>query len=694
MGISLDAALSGLRVAQQQLDTISTNISNASTPGYTRKILPQETQIIDGKAVGVVSSTLTRVVNAVLISDVNKQTAVTGYNTIQQSYFQQIQNFQGAPSAGTSLADQITQLDNTFTQLSQSPSDPTLLSQTLTTAQQTATQINNFANLLTNMRSQAESGIASNINTVNSDLSTIAQLNVQITSVSAQGLNTADLQDQRDTAINDVAKYLQISTSTNGNTVTVLTSSGQVLANDAAQKLYFTQSNMLPTSYYPGGSLSGITVGSPTGPDIAQTNPGGQIGGMLAMRDQIVPQYGAQLDEFSQKLASRFQSEGLTLFTDSSGNVPSNVAAPGAVGYVGFSTLIQVNPAIIANPNLIQQGTAGAPEPAGSSEVINRITQYAFGNYQYQQATGSVDISSVAQPLDTSLNLTTNNNVTGTVNIAAYAPDLTTLPGATFPGTFDITLGALPTQTITVNATDTAASVAAQINTAFGSNVASINNLGELSLNYNGDITLNDTGVGLAAFGLASTTTPMPNPSFQVQVGTNPPVTISIAPTDTSTDLLANLNAVPGLTASLDGSGNLVMVPTNGGSLSAIDINGAPLSTMGVAFTNVAFTPFRQNNLGPDATISTGLLANSKLQDYISSSISNQSQAANLNQTQSTQETSYLNTLQTQNANLSGVSIDQEMANLIQVQSAYTAAAKMISASQALFQSLLSAFPN
>ncbi|MCK5556638.1 MAG: hypothetical protein KAI76_10400, partial [Alphaproteobacteria bacterium] len=42
MTIALDAALSGLRIAQQALDVTSTNISNASTPGYTRKILPQE----------------------------------------------------------------------------------------------------------------------------------------------------------------------------------------------------------------------------------------------------------------------------------------------------------------------------------------------------------------------------------------------------------------------------------------------------------------------------------------------------------------------------------------------------------------------------------------------------------------------------------------------------------------------------
>ena len=691
MSIALDAALSGLRVAQQQINTISANISNAGTVGYTKKTLPQDTQIINGQAVGVESSALTRVVNQTLIHDINQQAAAAGFISIQQSYFQQIQNFQGSPTDGTSLPDRITSLKNAFTQLSQSPNDATLQSQVLTTAQQTAHQINSFANLLNNMRAQAESEITANIQTINNDLNTIAKLNVQITSLASQGQNTADLEDQRDSAVNDVSKYLQVTTSVTGHTVTVLTSSGKVLASNAAQTLYFSPSNMLPTNYYPGGGLSGITVGSPTGTDIAAGgNVGGQIGGLLNLRDQVLPQYSAQLDEFSENLATRFQSEGLTLFTDGNGAVPPNTAG----SYVGFSSLIQVNPAIVADPSLIQKGTAGTPELGASSEVINRITQYAFGNYKSQQATGTVDISNTAVTLDAMLNLTTSNTVTGTVNLATYAPDLSTLPGAVMPGSFDVTLGALPTQTITIMPTDTAASVVTQINTAFGSTVASLNSQGQLVFKYNGDITLTDVGVGLPALGFTAGTTLMPDPSFNVKIGTNPPVTISIDPTDTTTELLTKLGAVPGLSASLSGSGGLILSPTNGGSLSAIDVNGGTLAAMGITISNVAFAPFRQNGLGPNAATSTGLLANSTLQDYITSSISDQSEAANLNQTQSAQETSYLNTLTTQNANLSGVSIDQEMTYLIQVQSAYTAAAKMISATQTLFQDLLAAFPN
>ncbi len=692
--IALNAALSGLQVAQQQIDTISSNVANASTPGYTRKILPAETEIVNGQSVGVMSGSITRAVNQALISDVNQQTTATNYTTVQQSYFQKIQDFQGSPTGGTSLNDQLTQLASSFSQLSQSPNDTTLLSQTLTDAQQTASQINQYSNLLNSLRSQSESEITSAIAQANQDITNIATLNTQIATLSAESQNTTDLKDQRDAAINDLSKYLQITTYQQGQMINVATPQGQILADTTAHTLYFHQSNMLPTAYYPGGGLSGITVDSPSGTDISQNSLGGQLGGLLNMRDQVVPQYQAQLDEFSQKLASRFNDEGLALFTDANGNVPADTAAPATPTYVGFSSLIQVNTKIVNDPTLIQQGTNGPAQPAGSNEVINRINMYAFGNYQYQQATGSVNISG-GTPLQTLLGLTTNNNVVGTVDISAYAPDLSMLPGVTaFPATFTIQLGAGAPQTITVNNTDTAASVVSKINTAFGSTVAAINGTGNLALDYTGNITLTDGGNNIvSAFGLPAGTTTMPAPTFSVQVGTQPPVTVSVTAADTSTTLLAKLNAISGMTASLNGSGYLVMTPTYGGALTVFDTNGGALTTMGVTTANVAFSTFRQNNVGPAGNISTGLLANSTLQGYISSAISDQSEAANLNKTQGQNQQAYLTTLTTRNQNTSGVNIDQEMTSLVQVQSAYSAAAKVITATQALFTDLLNAMP-
>jgi flagellar hook-associated protein 1 FlgK len=693
--LALDSALSGLRVAQLQLNTTSTNIANASSPGYTRKVLPQETTLVGGTGVGVHTLALTRTVDTTLIADLNRQVSTAENYNVRQKYFQRLLDFHGSSDSGRSLADQVSKLAETFTQLSLSPDNQTLLAQTLSTAQQTAQKINDFSALLIDMRTQTEADMSFAIDDLNRSLDDVARLNEEITRLNGMGQNYADLEDQRDVAIKNIAKYVQVTTYTLGKKIFVATKQGDILADDQSHHLYFQKSTIVASSYYPGGGLNGITVGSASGTDITQTGLGGQLGALVEMRDQTLPTYEAQLDEFAQKLADRFQSEGLKLFTDTSGNVPPNVADPGVavpnIPYVGFASLIKVNEDILADPTLIRSGTTGNTELEGSNEVIRRIAQFTFGTYLEQQATGTVNIGGIG-PLTAGLGLTTNNRVTGTVNLSAVAPDLSTLPGATLPGDFDITLGVLPTQTITVLATDTAASLVNKVNVAFGFNVASINGNGQMAFNYNGPITLADNTIGaptMAALGFNFAVTPPPNPSFTVQVGTRAAVTISINPADTSVELLAALNAVPGLTAALDGFGNLVMTPTDGGDLHVVDGAGGPLAAMGVAVANVSQTSFRQFHMGPDGTLSTGLLANSTLQDYISSSLADQSEAANINKNHAEQEVSFLNTLEARNSNVSGVNIDQEMSELIKIQSAYAAAAKMIAASQKIFEDLL-----
>src|SRR5690606_24247667 len=126
------------------------------------------------------------------------------------------------------LSDQVGKLANSFTQLSLTPSDATLLNQVVVAAQQTARKINDFAGLITDLRRQTESDINAAVNAVNQNLSLIAQMNVQISSRSASGKNTADLEDKRDMAIEEVAKYIELSTfKTNSGALTVLTKQGQ-----------------------------------------------------------------------------------------------------------------------------------------------------------------------------------------------------------------------------------------------------------------------------------------------------------------------------------------------------------------------------------------------------------------------------------------------------------------------------------
>ena len=98
---------------------------------------------------------------------------------------------------------------------------------------------------------------------------------------------------------------------------------------------------------------------------------GGQIGAHLALRDTTLPGLQTGLDTYAQALASGFQTQGLTLFTDAAGAVP----APGAPG---FSQTIQVSVAVAVTPSMVRDGTAAAG-PAGNNTLINQVLAGVFG---------------------------------------------------------------------------------------------------------------------------------------------------------------------------------------------------------------------------------------------------------------------------------------------------------------------------
>jgi len=114
----------------------------------------------------------------------------------------------------------------------------------------------------------------------------------------------------------------------------------------------------------------------------------GQIAADITLRDKTLPTDQAELDEFSQGLSSRFAGQGLTLFTDPAGNVPSGGGTPAQSGYVGYAGTITVNAAVSADPSLVRDGTnavAGftpnpASGPAGFTGLITNVVNFTFGS--------------------------------------------------------------------------------------------------------------------------------------------------------------------------------------------------------------------------------------------------------------------------------------------------------------------------
>ena len=72
---------------------------------------------------------------------------------------------------------------------------------------------------LQKLRANADQDIASSVGDINSDLQQISDLNKQIKQEAAAGQSTADLEDQRNSALQDLASMMNVSyfTASNGD---------------------------------------------------------------------------------------------------------------------------------------------------------------------------------------------------------------------------------------------------------------------------------------------------------------------------------------------------------------------------------------------------------------------------------------------------------------------------------------------
>jgi flagellar hook-associated protein 1 FlgK len=583
-------------------------------------------------------------------------------------------------------------LANSFARLSESPNNTLLLQSTLQAAQEVVTKLNDSSALVTEMRNDANAQINSKVTGINTVLKDLYTINARIGNLTAGGQNTADLEDERDRLTRELAKAMDISSyKTDGNRVVILTKRGLPLVDESLHQLKFQQGAITPGSFYPGGGSSGVYVDNIliASNEISPAEIGGEFGALMELRDKTLPAYQAQLDEMAQKMAQRFDAIGLRLFTDANGNVPANTAPPAATGYTGFAGLVKINPLVAADPTLLRNGTYGDVYATGSNEMIRKVSEFAFGLNAYLRATGTANIS--AGTLYSSLGLTQINKVVGTVNLNSYVPDLNAAPNIAAPAAFTLTVGGVP-YNINIAPGDTASTLVNTINTAVGSTVASLDGGGRLVLSSSGSIVLaNNTigAAGMADLGLTFGTYTPSNPSFTVQVGTQSPVTIPIAPGDTSTNILAALNAIPGLTASLGPGGVLQLQPIRGGSITLQNVTGDPLGALGMSITPVAHAPLRDTFMGPNADITSGVLGSNTIEGYARSYISTQAEEHSRAKETAQKEKTFSETLENRLNNESGVNIDQEIAELIRIQSAYTAAAKMITASEKMMDELM-----
>ncbi|MBL6750918.1 MAG: flagellar hook-associated protein FlgK [Nevskia sp.] len=627
MSDMLSIGSSALVAYRAALDTVSQNIANANTPGYSR----QRVDLQNVPGVTLPNGTLgagVQVQGVQRLSDGFMQTQLVGddssYNRIStfQGFAAQADGLLSGNNAG--LAQPLQGFFDAVNGLGSNPSSSASRQAVLGAAQALASGFNNVQQQLNAINGQIDSGLSAAVSQVNGYATQLAQLNTRIAQATAQGNGQApnDLLDQRDQLLRNIGSDIGVSATINADgSANVFIANGQSLVLGGSANALSVQ----PDAFGQGQDLV-LSSGGNTRSVVTRQVSGGSIGGMLDARREVVDPAINQVGRLALALASAVNAQnakGMDQYGQLGGNlftapavqvtaaganaggaaVAATVADTGQLGSsddvlkydgTGWSLVAQDTGASVA---LSGQGTAANPLTGGGLSLVVSGAPAAGDKFLLQPTHFAAG----------TLALATNDPM----RIAAAAP-LQTAAGAGNTGSASIG----PVQVIDPANPSLLAPATIQFTSA---TTYSINGAGSYAYTSGGTISVN--GVQLQIAG-----TPAAGDSF----------TLSPA-----------------------------------GATSGDNSNAQALA---------ALAGLKLLNRGADtlATANAALVAQTGAQ-------------AQTAQTQLSAQTAIRNQDQAQRDSVSGVNLDEEASDMMRFQQAYQAAAQVISTSNSLFQSLLTA---
>lgn len=342
MSVLLNNSLSALLTARAGIATVSHNIANVNTDGFSRQRVNQAARQPQYNGAGYIGIGVSVVdIDRIYDSFLVEQTRVAASNETYLSTFHdlatRVDQLFGNEAAGLSGAtsDFFDAVDALARDPSSLPARQTVISQAQVLAERFAT----LDRQLGTTEDEVDSRLYSSVAKVNSLAESIARVNDQITSFPG---TPADLQDQRDNLLGQLAEEIDISVLNNTDgTVSVFVGSGQSLVTSARS----FSLEVVPDVFDP--SRLQVGFGEPAMP-IPDGLTGGAIGGALEFRRTLLDPARAEIGRIATGVATTFNAVHATGM-DLSGNFggdffriagPETSAASSNAGTAAVSVVI------------------------------------------------------------------------------------------------------------------------------------------------------------------------------------------------------------------------------------------------------------------------------------------------------------------------------------------------------------------
>jgi flagellar hook-associated protein 1 FlgK len=322
----LNLGIQGLRSNQTALSVTGQNVANVNTAGYSR----QRPEFASHENLnGVEVYDISRVADQFLNSQIWSDTASYNNADIFSTYANELDNL--LASDATSLSNA---MDNYFGALQTAVDDPMSLPNRELFVAEADALVRRFNDMDANLERQNQSlngRLESSTAQVNAIARNIAQLNDTLRIATAAGSEVNELLDKRDAQLDQLAQFVNFTTIETPNTgeISVYIGKGEPLvigkdANELVPSVDPADPNKVNVSLRIGNSTA----------DITDQIKGGQIGGLLEYRDNILDTTRDQIGIITLAFADSMNKQhqlGADLDGELGGLLFSDINSPAAM---------------------------------------------------------------------------------------------------------------------------------------------------------------------------------------------------------------------------------------------------------------------------------------------------------------------------------------------------------------------------
>lgn len=370
----LEIAKRSLFTHQHSLNVTGHNIANANTEGYSRQrgihaaTYPQFSYSLNRPTfagitgTGVEMQEIRRMRDQFIDRDFRNENQIFGEWETKRDILQKIEYIFNEPS-DSGIRSVLDEFWNSFQELSKNPENPTVRAVVHQRGIALAKTINHTYTQFKELQMQVNEAIDVKVKEINSLSLQIADLNDQILKTEATGDNANDLRDRRDLLVDQLSKIVKLYVDEDNNGMYTISVTGAALVTGK----YYN-----PIEFDVTDITSVITF---TDLGYNLVTDGGELKGLLEMRDNALPYYMKGLEDIAQALMDEINPIHSTGFGLGDASVDPTLTGNDFFISGTGNNLIELNPALDVLERIAAASSNNTPGDGSNALLIAQLKQ-------------------------------------------------------------------------------------------------------------------------------------------------------------------------------------------------------------------------------------------------------------------------------------------------------------------------------